>query len=283
MKNAKQYEALKDKSRWQYRAESPAGTPFGMDNAFKGQVVLVTGSSRGIGAAVARAFAAAGAAVAVHGRDREAVDEVSADIVSNGGEAIGVVAELTDDAAVAAMRDEVERALGPIDVLVANAGGNPAPIGVLEETSEEDWLRVIDVNLNATFRCVKAVLPGMKERGRGVIVTVSSAASRRTTARSPVAYAAAKAGIESLTRSIAVQAGNSGVRAVCVSPETILTERNEEQIPDSVKEQLRLDHPIQRLGTPDDVAGAALFLASDAAGWISGSVLDIAGGSVLVP
>jgi 3-oxoacyl-[acyl-carrier protein] reductase len=122
----------------------------------------------------------------------------------------------------------------------------------------------------------------MKHRRRGTIVTMSSAASRRPTAQSPIAYAAAKAGLEALTKAVALQAGPSGVRINCIAPETILTERNQMQIPPDVQEQLRLSHPTRRLGTPEDVAQAALFLASDRSDWISGITVDVAGGSVLV-
>jgi 3-oxoacyl-[acyl-carrier protein] reductase len=122
----------------------------------------------------------------------------------------------------------------------------------------------------------------MKLRHRGNVIAMSSAAARRPTAQSPMAYAAAKAGVELLSKEIAAQAGPHGVRVNCLAPETILTERNQQQIPEVVQEQLRLTHPIQRLGTPDDVAHAALFLASDHSSWISGITLDVAGGAVLV-
>lgn len=140
----------------------------------------------------------------------------------------------------------------------------------------------IETNLTATFLTVKAFLPGMKRRGRGAIVTMSSAAARRPTAQSPIAYAAAKAGIEVLTREMALQAGPDGVRVNCIAPETILTERNQLRIPEDRQAQLALTHPIRRLGTPEDVADAALFLVSERSAWISGIVLDVAGGSVLV-
>jgi 3-oxoacyl-[acyl-carrier protein] reductase len=246
------------------------------------RVALVTGSSRGIGAAIATCFAAAGAAIAVHGREAAAVDGVRARIEAAGGRAIGVLADLTDADQVEAMRASVEDQLGPIDVLVANAGGSPTRPGPVEDLSEEDWHAAIDGNLTATFLTVRAVLPGMKARGRGAIVTRSSAAARRTTAMSPFAYAAAKAGIEQFTKNVAAQAGPSGVRANCIAPETILTERNLEEIPMGVQASMRLTHPVQRLGDPDDVARAALFLAADSSAWITGIVLDVAGGSVLV-
>jgi 3-oxoacyl-[acyl-carrier protein] reductase len=246
-----------------------------------GRVALVTGSSRGIGAAIALQLADAGAAVAVHGRDEAAIAQVHEAIQHAGGRSVGVAADLTDPDAVERLHASVERDLGPVDVLVANAGGNIVPPGPIETMTDEQWDATLRMNLHATFLTVKAVLPSMKQRGHGVIITMSSAASRRTTAMSPVAYAAAKAGIEALTRSVALQAGPAGIRAVCIAPETILTDTNQQQIPDTVKDTLAKDHPIQRLGTPEDIARATRFLASDDASWISGIVLDIAGGSVL--
>jgi 3-oxoacyl-[acyl-carrier protein] reductase len=248
---------------------------------FDGQVALVTGSSKGIGAAIALELANAGAAVAVHGRDEDAVAQTRDAITAGGGRSIGVIADLTDADAVERLHATTARELGPVDILVANAGGSPAPPGPVEDITLDTWDATQDTNLRATFLTVKAALPSMKQRGHGVIVTVSSAASRRTTARSPVAYAAAKAGIEALTRSVALQAGPFGVRAVCIAPETILTEKNRTMIPADVQTALADEHPVPRLGTPEDVARATRFLASDDASWISGVVLDIAGGAVL--
>jgi 3-oxoacyl-[acyl-carrier protein] reductase len=179
------------------------------------------------------------------------------------------------------MRGEVEREFGPIDILVANAGGSFTAPGPLEEITEDGWRASIDGNLTATFLTIKSVLPGMKARKTGTIITISSAAARRPYPQSPIPYAAAKAGIQILTQVVAAQAGPYGVRVNCIAPETILTERNSARIPDSQKKMLVDMHPIRRLGEPEDVAGAAVFLASEDAGWISGVILDIAGGSVM--
>jgi 3-oxoacyl-[acyl-carrier protein] reductase len=246
-----------------------------------GRVALVTGSSRGIGAAIATDFAEHGATVAIHGRDGAALAAVAARIEQAGGRALQVTADVTRYAEIEAMRRRIEQELGPVDVLVANAGGNPVPPGPVEQVSEEGWLATVAANLTATFLAIKSFLPGMKERGAGSIITMSSAAARRPTAASPVPYAAAKAGIEILTQATALQAGPSGVRVNCLAPETILTERNLRQIPPEVQEQLVGMHPIRRLGTPEDVARAARYLASDEADWITGVILDVAGGSVL--
>jgi 3-oxoacyl-[acyl-carrier protein] reductase len=248
--------------------------------AFDGKVALVTGSSRGIGAAIAKRFAQSGARVAVHGRDRAALAAVHDEITRSGGHAIQVEADVTRLAEVEAMRLRVEQELGPIDILVANAGGNPVPPGPLEEISEEGWHASVNANLTATFLTVRSVLPGMKARRTGTIVTISSAAARRPHPRSPVPYAAAKAGIQMLTQHLAAQAGPFGIRVNCIAPETILTERNLERIPDAQRQALIEQHPVRRLGTPEDVAAAALFLASEESGWITGVILDVAGGAV---
>jgi 3-oxoacyl-[acyl-carrier protein] reductase len=251
-------------------------------SSLREKVALVTGSSRGIGAAIAKLFAREGAKVAVHGRDAAALSTVRDEIESAGGRAITVAADVTRFAEIEAMRARIEAELGPVDILVANAGGSYSPPGPIEETTEDGWRKSVDGNLTATFLTIKSILPGMKQRRAGTIVTMSSAAGRRANPRSPIAYAAAKAGIEILSQDVAVQAGPFGVRVNCIAPETILTERNLERIPEAQRIQLADVHPLKRLGTPEDVARAALFLASDSATWITGVVLDVAGGAVMV-
>ena len=245
----------------------------------KDKIALVTGSSRGIGAAIAALFAREGAKVALHGRDAEALSAVLADIMQAGGEAIYVTADVTD---IEAMRRQIEREFGPVDILVTNAGGSFTTPGPLEQTREEEWRASIDGNLTATFLTIKSFLPRMKERRSGNVITVSSAAARRPHPMSPIAYSAAKAGIEVLTQDLAAQVGPYGIRANCIAPETILTERNKQRIPPAQQQDLVALHPIRRLGTPADVAHAALYLACDDAAWIAGVILDVAGGAVMV-
>lgn len=247
-----------------------------------GKVALVTGSSRGIGAAIAIRFAREGAKVVVHGRDGAALAEVRSAIEAAGGQAMHVAADVTSFTAIEAMRQQVEQQLGPIDILVANAGGSFSRPGQLEELSEADWHATIDGNLTATFLTIKSVLPGMKQRKAGTIITISSSAGRTAHPQAPIPYSAAKAGIQILTQVVAAQAGPYGIRANCIAPETILTERNEQRIPAEQKQALLDRHPIKRLGTPDDVANAALYLASDDGAWITGIVLDVAGGAVML-
>jgi 3-oxoacyl-[acyl-carrier protein] reductase len=250
-------------------------------SALGGRVALVTGSSRGIGQAIAAELARQGAAVAVHGRDQAAAGEVVTGIRQQGGTAVPVTGDVTSFGQLEDLRRQVEDELGPVDILVANAGGSFTPPAPLEDIPEAGWRATIDGNLLATFLTLKAFLPGMKQRGRGAIITIASSAGRRADARAPIPYGAAKAAIALMTQDVAAQAGPSGVRVNCIAPETILTERNRQQIPPAQQAAMAGFHPLKRLGTPQDVAAAAAFLASDSAAWITGVILDITGGAVM--
>jgi 3-oxoacyl-[acyl-carrier protein] reductase len=246
------------------------------------RVALVTGSSRGIGAAIASTFARAGAKTVLHGRDTAALDGLKAEIVDAGGEAISVTGDITVAADLDRIRDEILAAYGRVDILVANAGSTTSRPAPIEDITEESWRADLDRNLTGTFLTVKCFLPHMKQRGSGNIITMSSAAGRKPSDRTIVAYAAAKAGVQLFTQDLAAQVGPFGIRANCLAPETILTETNKRWIPVDVQRTLADQHPLRRLGTPDDVARAALFLASDESSWVTGVVVDIAGGAVLV-
>src|SRR5258708_32230230 len=195
------------------------------------KVAWVTGSSRGIGAAIAKQFADRGARVVLHGRDATALARVRSEIERAGGRAIQVTGDVTKFVEIEAMRRQIEETMGPVDILVANAGGSFSPPGPIEETSEEGWHASVDGNLTATFLTIKSVLPGMKQRRPGSIVTMSSTAGRRPHPQSPIPYAVAKAGIELMTQDVAAQAGPYNVRVNCIAPETILTETNAQRIP----------------------------------------------------
>jgi 3-oxoacyl-[acyl-carrier protein] reductase len=248
----------------------------------KDRVALITGSSRGIGAGIARALADEGAKVVIHGRDPSALAAVRGEIEHTGGDVISLAADVTKFSEIEAMRRDIEDRLGCVDILVANAGGSftkPAP---LDEISEEDWHASVAGNLGATFLTIKSFLPSMKERRTGCIITVSSAAARRPHPKSPIPYAAAKAGIIMMTQHLAAQVGPYDIRVNCIAPETILTENNRRRIPPDQQTTLAENHPLKRLGTVEDVAQAALYLASDNAGWITGIVLDFAGGAIMM-
>lgn len=254
-----------------------------------GKVVLVTGGSRGIGADTARAFAAEGARVAVVGRDRTALDAVAGD---TGG--IGIVADVTDLAAVEEARRRTEDAFGPVDVVCAFAGGGIARPGPTAAMSEEEWRSVVDGNLTATFLTLKAFLPGLQQRRSGAIVTMSSTAGRQPSNLryggpdlgnpwgAPVAYDAAKAGVQALTRHVAAEVAPDGVRVNCVAPGSIRTERTAALVPRDVAETVAAMHPLGRLGETADVAAATLFLASGQASWLTGLTIDVAGGRIMV-
>jgi len=270
------------RTQFQFREGKAFGALGDRMDLLSKKIALVTGASRGTGAAVARLFAQRGARVAVHGRDEAALATVRGEIERGGGIAIQVVADVTKYAQIEAMRRKVEQELGAIDILVANAGGSFTMPGPIEEINEDGWHASVDGNLTATFLTIKSIVPGMKQRRRGTIITISSAAGRRPHPQASIPYSAAKAGIQILTQDVAAQVGPYGIRVNCIAPETILTERNRQRIPEVQQRAMVALHPIQRLGTPEDVAQAALFLVSDESAWITGIVLDVAGGAVMV-
>jgi 3-oxoacyl-[acyl-carrier protein] reductase len=247
-----------------------------------GKVAVVTGGSGGIGAATCRLLAANGARVAVNGRDQARIDTVVQAIRATGGEAIGVAGDCTDLTAVERMRQQVEQDLGPADVVAAFVGGGRARPGPVTDVPEQDWRSTVDGSLTATFLTLKSFLPGMVERGRGAIVTMASSAARLPGLGAPAPYVAAKAGVVMLTRQVAGEVGRHGVRVNCLAPHTILTEQIQRVAPPEWREKMAAAVPLGRLGTPEDVALAAVFLASDSAAWLTGVTLDVAGGYVMI-
>jgi 3-oxoacyl-[acyl-carrier protein] reductase len=242
------------------------------------EVVVVTGGSRGIGAGTARRFAALGARVVVSGRDGGALETVVASITASGGRAVGIPAECTDQGEVDALLAGTESAFGPATMLLAFAGGDgrPEPLDQLDATR---WRSVIDGNLTATYITVRTFALGMTERRRGSIVTMSSTAGRQPGGAS-VAYAAAKAGIVMLTRHLANDLAPHSVRINCIAPSAIETERLVSLMPAAAREQLGQSFPLRRLGTVDDVADAALYLATAQSAWVTGITIDVTGGRV---
>src|ERR1700676_4285944 len=244
-----------------------------------GRVALVTGGSRGIGAGIARALAAQGAQVMVCGRDRAALARVIDEIKSNGQEAESAVADLTDEDAVGALRLATEARFGAVELVVACAGGDGAPKPLREEDAAS-WRRTLDANLTSAFLTLKTFLPSMCERGSGAVVTMASTAGRQLSGAS-APYAAAKAGLLSLTRQAALEVAGQGVRVNAIAPSAIITDRLTAQPPE-LRQAIAQGFPLKRLGTIDDVTAATLFLLSDAASWITGATLDVAGGRVML-
>ncbi len=236
-------------------------------------VALITGASGAIGAAIARAVADDATAVVVSGRNVEALEATARDITAAGGHALAISAELTDPDSVAALRRAAESRLGPIELVVAAAGGGgrPTPLAALEVA---DWHATLERNLTATFLTLREFVPPMAERGRGAVVTISSDAATTISAASP-AYAVAKAAVLTLTRAVAAETAARGVRVNAVTPGTVRTPRID-GLPPAVLDRLADSHPQRRLGTVDDVAAAVQFLLDDRiAGWITGHTLDL--------
>jgi 3-oxoacyl-[acyl-carrier protein] reductase len=247
----------------------------------EGKVAVVTGGSRGIGAAVCRMLGSNGVAVAVNARSREGVDAVAGELRAAGGRAIGIAADVTRPEQIERLRSEAEGALGPVDILLPFAGGFSAYTSV-HEISEEEWREVIDWNLTSTFLTMKAFLPGMMERRRGRIVTMASNTARFLDILTTASYAAAKAGVIMLTRHAAHELGRYGIRINCIAPATTLTERVAGLMGEERRAEVAAMSPLGRMGAPEDSAAAAVFLVSESASWLTGVTLDVAGGRIML-
>ena len=240
-----------------------------------GKVALITGASCGIGRQMARDFAAQGYGVAIgYLRHKQEALALQAEL---GPSALAVQADLADAKAIAAMVQKVTAHFGNIDVLINNAG--ISSFGLLTEISEKDWLRLFDINVHGAYRCIREVLPKMISRGRGVILNISSIWGV-TGASCEVCYSATKAALIGLTKALAKEVGPSGVRVNCIAPGVIETDMNAHLSAGDLS-ALAEETPLGRIGTPEDVSAAALFLASPGASFITGQVLGANGGIVI--
>lgn len=248
------------------------GAPGG--SLLDGQRLVVTGAAAGIGAAIARRAAAAGAQVAVVDIDEGGADAVAAEV---GG--VAVTADVADPDAMAAGLDRAAEALGGLTGLVNNAGvGN---LKALHTYTDREWARLVGVNLTGTFNGLRAVVPHLRAAGGGTVVNIASVSGMWPT-RGEAPYAAAKAGVISLTKSAALEYGPDGIRVNCVSPGFILTALTEMAVAsDEIRAQMVAATPLGRLGSPEEVADAVVFLCSPLARYVTGHNLVVDGGSLL--
>jgi NAD(P)-dependent dehydrogenase (short-subunit alcohol dehydrogenase family) len=246
-------------------------------NRLAGKVALVTGGNAGIGEAIAKSFVREGAAVAITGRRQEELDRVVREIGPHSGRVMAIAGSVTDDGHARSAVAGVVQRFGAVDILINNAG-----VGEfgrrLHELDDETWARVLDVNLTGVFRMTRAAIPEMLKQGRGVIINISSIASLVGIPYLPV-YAASKGALDALTRAIAIDYANDGIRCNVVNPGLIATPMaaplmaNPEQL-----DPILAHYPIRRPGKPEEVAAMVLYLASDEAAWVTGGTFTIDGG-----
>ena len=248
---------------------------------FKDKVVLVTGAGRGIGKAIALAFAREGARVAVNDINPDTCEVTAKDIVASGGEAAAWHADVANKLAVQTMLIDIEERWGRIDILINNAGVEPHQS--ILKLDEWDWNRTIDVNLKGAFICSQSVGRMMADKGGGVIVNIASIAGRAAGLRDRSAYVASKTGLIGFTKECAREFAAHNIRVNAVCPGVIITEMTAQLREDEAQMKKWLeDIPLGRLGEPDDVTGVVLFLCSDAARYITGQAINIDGGKVMV-
>lgn len=240
------------------------------------KVAVVTGGGQGIGEGIAKAFSRAGAAVVVAARHADRVARVAEEIVAEGGRALAVPTDVTDRAALEALADAAVATFGGLDIWVNNAGGSPvaSPLGAL---SDEDWAACLAVNLTAVWQATNVAVARMTNGGS--IIQITSPAATRAVPGSGH-YGAAKAGVNSLTLTMAAELAPA-IRVNAIAPGYVPTEVIMTALKLDMAQMERIGQnrvPLKRLGTPDDIAGAAIYLASDAGSWVTGQILTVAGG-----
>jgi NAD(P)-dependent dehydrogenase (short-subunit alcohol dehydrogenase family) len=251
-----------------------------MQEEYQGKVVLVTGGSYGIGRAAAIDFARRGAKVAIADRDARRGEETLQRIKDNGGEAVFINADVSSEADVKAMIEKTVEIYGKLDCAFNNAGIHKQFISTVDFKSE-DWDEMINVNLKSVWLCMKYEIPQMLKQGKGAIVNTSSAAGLVGAPSNP-AYPASKHGVVGLTKCTALEFARKGIRVNCVCPGPTRTGMNEELVATSPEIVKAMDQkvPMGRIGEPEEVAAAAIFLCSDEASYITGHALPVDGGIV---
>lgn len=249
-----------------------------IDLNLSGKVALVTGGSRGIGRAIALALGAQGAAVAVHYRSQStAAQQVVESITAQGGRAVALPADLIQTGAADALVQAATDQLGAPDILINNAG--EFTDSAVADMTDAVWRQTLALNLDAAFACTRACLPAMKQRRWGRIISISSQAAF-VGSTYHAHYAAAKAGLSGFSYSLAKEVGAEGITVNMVAPGRIITDMLIDHIPTREAEWLK-QTPLRRLGQPEEVAGAVVFLASNAAAYITGETIHVNGGVVM--
>lgn len=247
--------------------------------SLEGRVALVTGAGRGIGRAIAVALAAAGAAVACAARSRDQVDAAAAQITAAGGRARALGLDVTRPEQIVAGVQEVAAALGPVDVLVNNAGTTMEK--KTTEVTDEDWDAVLATNLSSMFRCARAVAPGMIRLERGKIINVGSMYGIIGVPRY-AAYCASKAAVDGLTRSLAAEWARHGIQVNCLAPGYVNTDIPRAALADEKSRALLLSKvPARRIGEPEEVGALAVYLASAASDFMTGQTVYLDGGQTM--
>lgn len=241
-----------------------------------GQVAVVTGAGAGIGRAIAETFAAAGAAVVVSDRDRAMATAVAQGIASGGGQAAAVACDVTHEDDLSGLVRQTTERFGKLTLVVSNAGGGgPKPF----DMPMADFRRAFDLNVFSLFRLAQLAAPEMEKAGGGAVLAITSMAGENKNKRM-AAYGASKAATNHLVRNIAFDLGPRGIRVNGIAPGATRTEALQSVLNDDILHTMLLHTPIRRLGEPQDMANAALFLCSPAAAWISGQILTVSGGGV---
>jgi NAD(P)-dependent dehydrogenase (short-subunit alcohol dehydrogenase family) len=252
-------------------------------HVLEGRVALVTGSSQGLGAEIARTLSFQGAQVAILGRGAADAEATAIRITDETGvPARAYAGDVTDDAAVGDVVASIASDLGPVDILINNAGGFPA-FKTTVETSPDEWRHLLDLNLTSAFLCMRATLPAMIERGYGRIVNIGSEAGRDPWMLNSVGYAASKAGLAGLTKHTAREVAGQGITINLVNPGTMLTRRNRELWADNPGgiEEVAHTIPVGRLGDPAEIAGLVAYLVGPLGGYTTGATFDVNGGRVM--
>jgi NAD(P)-dependent dehydrogenase (short-subunit alcohol dehydrogenase family) len=248
----------------------------------RGRCALITGASGGIAAATARRFAREGAKLVLSDLNPAGAEVVAREIREQGGAATAILADVTQTASVEQMCKAASDSMGALDILVTCAGGYTS-YAKFEEIREDDWDRVIALNLKSVYLCCKAVLPYMRERGFGRIINLGSLAGRSTSAgTSPAHYGTAKAAVSMLTQYVAKDVAPFGITANTVAPGTTGTDRVEKLLTPEKRKAFVSSTPVGYLAEPDDIVGIITFLASDEARYITGATLDVNGGRLML-